>query len=203
MPPATVTSGDDAFTVDDLVAVSELVAQTWTAAADRDWSVPAGTVDWTCLHTADHAVDCVWAPALFLASRRTDGYPDAGLDATLGERATPTRLVEALGMATRILAAVVRDATPATRAVLFRRPAIVLGRPADFAPRGALELILHGHDVAAGLAMPFEPPADTCRRLRDHTRPWPLWTVAWNGLPDTDDPWADLLHGAGRRRQTL
>src|SRR5688500_14669268 len=82
-------SGAERFTADDLCALSDLVGTTWLMAADRDWSVPAGTLDWTCTATADHAVDCVYAPAFFLASRRTDAYPEAGGDLTMGDRATP------------------------------------------------------------------------------------------------------------------
>ena len=128
-------------------------------AADRDWSAQAGTVEWSCTATADHAVDCVYAPAFFLASRRTDAYPQAGGDLTMGEDATPERLVESLGIATRLLIAVVRDAPDDVRSVIFRRPQLLLGAPGDFLPRGALELGLHAHDVCVGLDMPFEPPA--------------------------------------------
>jgi hypothetical protein len=192
--------GGERFTVDDLSELAELVGRVWTSAADRDWDVPAGSLDWSCLRTADHAVDCVYAPAFFLASRRTDGYPAAGVDLTLGEAATPARLVESLDIATRMLTAVVRDADDDVRAVMFRYPEVLLSAPEDFVPRGALELILHAHDVCAGVGVPFEPPQALARRLREHTRPWPLWTVAWNGLGETDDPWGDLLAGSGRRR---
>jgi hypothetical protein len=194
-------SGDECFTVDDLHELSGLVADAWTAGSEGDWSVPAGTLEWSCTRTADHAVDCVYAPAFFLASRRLDAYPGAGGDLTMGERATPAALVESLAIATRILAGVVNDAEPHVRAVIFQRPPAVAA-PADFVPRGALELILHGHDVCAGLQVPFEPPAGLCHRLREHTRPWPMWSYfGGDGLAGTDDPWGDLLTASGRHRQ--
>ncbi|HEY3483778.1 MAG TPA: hypothetical protein VGK49_00280, partial [Ilumatobacteraceae bacterium] len=71
----TLVSGSERFTTGDMHELSELIADTWTGAAHLDWSVPAGTVEWSCAQTADHAVDCVYAPAFFLASRRTDDYP--------------------------------------------------------------------------------------------------------------------------------
>ncbi len=191
--------GDEVFKVKDLHALSELVGDTWMSAADRDWSVPAGGLKWSCRATADHAVDCVYAPAFFLASRRTDGYPEAGGNLTLGPDATPARLVDSLGIATRILAAVVRDTPEDQRAAIFRWPKLFVGRPADFAPRAAVELILHAHDVCAGLDVPFEPPASLCLRLREHTRTWPIWTPEWDGLHRTDDPWSDLLVSSGRQ----
>ena len=194
-------SGEERFTVDDLHELSNLVATAWSSAAERDWSVQAGTVEWSCTRTADHAVDCVYAPAFFLASRRSDNYPDVGLDLTIGDDATPLLLVQSLEIATRILAAVVKDAEPDVRAVIFRRPAVLTAPPQDFLPRGAIELVLHAHDVCTGLQVPLEPPAGLCHRLREHTRPWPIWTVAWNGLGCSDDPWGDLLAGSGRQRQ--
>lgn len=166
---------------------------------DRDWSARAGTLEWSCRQTADHAVDCVFAPACFLASRRTDRYP-AAAELLLGDAATPAALVESLDVATRVLAAVVHDAGPDVRAVIFRGTPAVLGAPADFVPRAAMELALHAHDVCTGLGVAFEPPAPLCHRLREHTRPWPLWTRLWGELGATDDPWGDLLAASGRAR---
>lgn len=193
---------NDQFTAEDLAALSTLVADTWTAGADLDWTVPAGTVEWSCLKTADHAVDCVYAPAFFLASRNTDAYPVAGANLELGDLATPALLVESLRMATRIVIAVVNHAPPDTRAILFQRPQPnpPLGRPTDFLPRAAMELILHAHDVCRGLAVAFEPPPDLCRRLREHTRTWLMWTSFGHGLGMTADPFGDLLSASGRSR---
>ena len=100
---ASIVSGEERFTVADLDALSELVATTWTAAANQDWSVNAGTFEWSCLKTADHAVDCVYSPAFFLASRKVDGYPEVGLDMTIGKHASARLLVQSLGIATRML----------------------------------------------------------------------------------------------------
>jgi len=197
---AVLSSGSERFTAGDLEELSALVADRWTAAAGRDWSAQAGTVEWSCTATADHAVDCVYAPAFFLASRRTDAYPQAGGDLTMGEDATPDRLVESLAIATRLLIAVVRDAPDDVRSVIFRRPQLLVGAPGDFLPRGAMELALHAHDVCVGLDIPFEPPPAIARRLREHTRPWPMWTTEWDGLGDTDDAWGDLLAASGRER---
>src|SRR5262249_38697087 len=59
-------SAMDSFTIEDLDALVESVAGAWLAAADRDWSARAGTLEWTCHATAVHAIDTVIAPALFL-----------------------------------------------------------------------------------------------------------------------------------------
>ena len=163
-----------------------------------DWSAPAGTLDWTCTRTADHAVDTVLAPAFFLASRRQDDYPAAG-PFSLGPDPAPKDLAEALETAARILASVV-TATPAdVRAIIWRRPKVEIRPPADFAPRGALELALHAHDVGCGLGLPFVPPAELAEHLRAHTQHWPAWgSPGWTPLTMDGDPWIDLLRSSGR-----
>jgi hypothetical protein len=188
------------FTTVDLDRLAEVAVAAWRQGLDRDWSARAGTLEWSCRRTADHTVDAVMAVALFLASRRQDGYPDWGWgELTMGPDARPEDLVEALGTVARILSAVVSAAPPDARAVIWRRPRVEVRGPDDFAPRGALELVLHAHDVSTGLGVVLAPPADTCARLRDHTRDWPHWrSPGWCQPPTTDDPWHDLLVGSGR-----
>jgi hypothetical protein len=185
------------FSLSDMETLTELVGAAWLQGRDRDWSVPAGTLEWSCGKTAEHAVDTVIAPALFLASGNVDRYPPGELafDAEL----TPERLVEGLRAASRVLAAVVTTTDPDVRAIIWFRPEPETRPPEDFVPRAGLELILHAHDVCAGLGVPFEPPPDLCERLREHTREWPMWQL-WHELGRTDDPWNDLVEASGRRR---
>jgi hypothetical protein len=186
------------FTVDDLLAVAELAAAAWRRGGGRDWAAPAGTLAWSCHETARHAVDTTLAPAFFLASGRVDGYPVYGA-ATPGPDASPDTLAEALLTSARILAAVVTTAEPGARAAIWRRPRVEVRGPVDFAPRGALELVLHAHDVCAGLGVPFVPPAGPCDRLRRHTAGWPHWrSPGWEPLALSGDPWADLRSASGR-----
>ncbi|MEP6624074.1 MAG: hypothetical protein ABJC79_06510, partial [Acidimicrobiia bacterium] len=86
------------------------------------------------------------------------------------------------------------------RAIILARaqPTIRLGAPPDFAARGAHELVLHTHDLSAGLGIEFVPPEPACARLRDHTAPWPFGP----DLPPTDDAWSDMLERSGRERVT-
>jgi hypothetical protein len=196
--------GDATFTTTDLEQVSALAAAAWREGRDRDWSARAGTLEWSCTKTADHAVDTLLAPAFFLASRKLDGYPAlGGSDFTVGPNATPDDLIEGLQTATRILVAVIVTAEPSARAVIRRRPHVHVAGPEDFAPRGGLELILHAHDVCVGLGVAFEPPADVAARLREHTRSWPMWDGPGNELGSSDDPWGDMLAGSGRQRRPI
>lgn len=189
------------FTADDLVWLGDEVIAAWRAGAKSDWSARAGTLDWSCAKTADHTVDAVFAPAIFLASRRLDDYPGYGVS-TPGEQASPATYAEAVGTAVRVLEAVVRAAQPEARAVIWRRPLVEVRGPQDFAARGALELILHAQDICAGLGVAFGPDAGLCERLREHTQAWPMWSSpGWSALAMEGSAWVDLLRASGRRGQ--
>jgi hypothetical protein len=187
------------FSRADLDLLTGFVTDSWRSGVDRDWSARAGTLDWSCVETANHTADAVLAVAFFLASRKQDGYPEWGWSVPTNDR--PEALVEALAAVGRVLSGVIATAEPGTRAVIWRRPQVTTGSVDDFAARGGLELILHAHDVCAGLGIPFAPPADLCGRLRDHTREWVHWTTpGWHALPATDDAWGDLLDASGRMK---
>src|SRR3954451_18616705 len=192
--PAVTAAGP--FSAGDFQALSRLVVDAWRAGLDRDWSVPAGTLEWSCLQTADHTVDCVFSYALFLASRREDAYPPFGELHALPQ-ATPADIVNGLQAVSTMLWAVVATAEPDARAVILMRPHET-GGPDDFAARGALEMVLHAHDVCIGLGIAFRPPQDICERLRDHTRDWPQRAA----VEPTADAWGDLLERSGRARPT-
>lgn len=190
-----MSSNSHLFTADDLEQLSRLAIETWQSGLDRDWSVPAGTLDWSCRRTAEHTVDAVFAPAFFLASRRLHAYPHfedlrALPDASIAD------LVEGLRAVGTMLHAVVVTAEPDTRAIIRRRPAIETAGPQDFAPRGALEMILHTFDISTGLGVPFDPPRDLCPRLWAHTEGWP----GQEPVQPTGDVWSDLLVRYGRPR---
>lgn len=188
------------FTRTDLEALTASVVDAWRAGAGSDWSAQAGTVEWSCTKTADHAIDCTFAPAFFLASRKQGAYPDMGAYYTVGPDASPSQIVQALEVASRVLCAVVADADPAVRAVIRRRPEIMVAPPLDFLARGASELILHAHDVCKGLGVPFDPPADVCAHLIEHTADWPWSSLGWSTPASTNDPWGELLRASGRAR---
>jgi hypothetical protein len=182
------------FTADDFATVGALVLDAWASGVGLDWSVPAGSLEWSCLFTADHTIDCVFSYALFLGSRKQDTYPNFGELHALPD-ATPADMIDGLRAVNAMLSGVIAIAPPDATANIFGGLPTV-GGPADFAARGADELILHGHDVCAGLGLALDPPADVCRRLLDHTATWPGIAA----VERTDDPWGDLLLRSGRSR---
>jgi hypothetical protein len=188
------------FTPDDLDELSTLVLETWRSGLDRDWSAPAGTLEWSCWQTADHVVDCVYSYAVFLAMRTPQRELGPGgwgeLHATSD---TPSAgLIDGLEAMTRILSAVCRANPSGARSGLYGWGAdTVTGDGDDFAARGALEMVVHAQDVCAGLGLAFAPPQDLCIRLRAHTKDWPR---VGSLPPFSDDAWSDLLEGSGRER---
>jgi uncharacterized protein (TIGR03083 family) len=187
--------GGEPFSPDDFDRLSGVVIDAWISGLNRDWSVPAGTLEWSCLHTADHLVDCIFSYALFLGSRKQDGYPNfSELHAQPG--ATPHDLIDGLRAVTTMLWAVTVTAPPEARAVLRRFPLLETGTPSDFAARGGLEMMLHGQDVCRGLGVPLDPPRDVCERLLRHTEGWPGEVE----IEATRDPWSDLVARSGRPR---
>ncbi len=184
------------FTVDDLNLLSEQVQRDWRAAAKLDWDVAAGRLDWTCRETAAHVVDTMFAPAFFLASRRTHDYPNFGrLEPSAGT--TIVDLSDGLRAATNLLVGAIETAPPATLAIIRRFPEVETAPPSDFAPRGALELVVHSFDIAAGLGIDFDLDEAVAERLRDHTAGWPIpWQPS--DYQPTGDAAADILARFGR-----
>ena len=184
----------DRFSLDDLDQLHDLAIATWRSGAHLDWSVPAGTLEWSCYDTAAHAVDTTFAPAMFLASRRQHAYP-AFEDVRPLAGATVDDLIDGLVATSTILHAVIATAPPEARAIIRRWPQPQTAGVEDFAPRGALELILHTYDIASGLQVPFEPDRGACARLAGHTQGW--WPIESEYQP-TGDSWHDLVLRHGR-----
>ena len=140
-PMADLVSGAERFTTADMYALSDLVASAWTAAVGSRLVRPGrhARMDMPRNRRPRGRLR-LRLPAFFLASRNTDGYPDLGRNLSLGPAATPKRIVQSLTIATCALVAIVNDAPPATRAVIFRRPEVTTATPEDFLPRAAVEL---------------------------------------------------------------
>lgn len=152
-------------------------------AVDDDWSVPAGGVRWTCDRTARHVADDLVGYAGQLVTQVTDGYLPFRVVANPG---TPPRgLLDLIEMGGVLLGLTVSEAPKWARAYHSYGIADAEG----FAALGAAEVVLHTHDIATGLAVEYEPEAETCS-----------WLLArlHRDLPEHDDPWQLLLWATGR-----
>ena len=153
---------------------------------DRDWSVPAGTLEWDCWHTAEHIGDCLLSYAWQLAVQPTARYVRA--IATAEKDSSPAEVLEFAVTGGRVLASMVRTSPAHVRAY---HPA-GMSDPEGFAGLGCYEALLHGNDVAQGFGLSLDPPRDVCRRVLARIFPHAPADLA------AQDPWTVLLWAGGR-----
>ncbi|MEV6885865.1 GNAT family N-acetyltransferase [Streptomyces sp. NPDC051135] len=166
-------------------AVAGAVALLRTA-TDRDWrGTRAGRLDWDCRHTAEHVADDLVSYAGQLAGRATEAYVPFGI--TLEEAAGSEDVLQVIETTGALLAATVRTTPPEVRA--FHPFPFRSADREGFAAMGITEVLLHTHDIAEGLGLAYEPPAELCTdlltRIFPHVRPGA-------------DPWRTLLWATGR-----
>ncbi len=119
---------------------------------DRDWSVPAGDLEWTCWTTAAHVAHDLMAYAGQVAGRPESGY--LPYDLVVSPTAAPAEVLRVARACAGLLAAVVDTAAPQVRAWHWG-PC----DPGGFAAMGVAETVLHTHDITRGLGVPWTPPA--------------------------------------------
>ncbi|MFD4632643.1 GNAT family N-acetyltransferase [Streptomyces sp. NPDC058284] len=171
--------------IDEAVAHAAKVLR---AAADRDWSVKAGGLDWSCLLTAGHIAGDFVGYAAQLTGRSTSSY--VPFEITLDEGSGPEdaiRVIEATG---GLLAAAVRTTPRGVRA--YHPYPAGSADAAGFAAMGIAEVLLHTHDIALALGVDAEPPAPLCEAVLGHLFPHVPPT------PAGGTPWTTLLWATGR-----
>jgi hypothetical protein len=190
----------------DVTRAVTLAHETLGKAAGRDWHVPAGTLEWTCWETVEHMSDDLFAYAAQLGpgtlsltthvkfgwQRRREGGPP--LTVFVDPAEGPATLLEVFETCGTMLAAMVSFVPPDRRSFHSYGPSEVSG----FAAMGVVEVLVHMRDVAAGLGLAWQPPADLCaaalRRLFPDAptgaEPWPtlLWVTGREDLPGRPAP---------------
>jgi hypothetical protein len=180
----------------DVRRAVELAHEALSPAAHLDWHVPAGSLDWTCWETVEHMSDDLFAYAAQLAptnpslsthvpfgwQRRREGGP--ALTVFVEHQEGPPGLLTVFESCGAMLAAMVETVPPQRLSFHSYGPSDASG----FAAMGVVEVLVHMHDVAAGLALQWVPPADLCTRALGRLFP---------AVP-MDDPWPTLLWATGR-----
>jgi hypothetical protein len=173
-------------TADDLEAAVSTTVATLRPASGRDWSVPAGALEWDCWHTAEHIGDCLLSYAGQLVAQPTTRF--VRFEVTADTDAAPAEVLEFAEAGGRILAATVRTCPPQVRGW---HPT-GMADPEGFAAMGCVEALVHGHDIAQGLGLALDPPRQVCTRVLAR-----LFPHAAADLADLD-PWLALLWATGR-----
>jgi hypothetical protein len=118
----------------------------------EDWTVPAGSLEWTCWHTAAHVGHDLLAYAGQLAARPADAY--LPMDLNVHPAASPADVLRVVTACGGLLSSAVATAGPTVRAWHWG-PC----DPEGFAALGVAEILLHTYDIGQGLAVDWLPPA--------------------------------------------
>ncbi|MEU3722381.1 maleylpyruvate isomerase N-terminal domain-containing protein [Streptomyces sp. NPDC031705] len=121
----------------------------------EDWSVPAGSLEWSCWTTAAHVAHDLLAYAGQVAARPTDAYLPFDLAVRTG--AAPREVLQVVTAGGGLLGSALATAGPGIRAWHWG-PTDATG----FAAMGVAEVLLHTHDITQGLGVRWLPPAPMC-----------------------------------------
>jgi hypothetical protein len=135
-------------------AVAEMV-RTLHPHVDRDWTVPAGSLTWTCRETAAHV-----AHDLLAYAGQVAGHPDEAylpMDLVIPDAATPHEVLKVVSAVGRLLRSAVDTAGPEARGWHWEPT-----DPGGFAALGVNELLVHTYDITQGLRLPWRPPGSLC-----------------------------------------
>ncbi|MER7674807.1 maleylpyruvate isomerase N-terminal domain-containing protein [Kitasatospora sp. NPDC096128] len=147
-----------------------------------DWTVPAGSLEWSCRETAAHIGHDLLAYAGQVASGAADAY--LPFDLNVHPTASPIEVLRTVTACGRLLSSALATASPTMRAWHWG-PC----DPEGFAAMGVAEILLHTHDITQGLTVDWLPPAPLCAAVLDR-----LFPDAPSG-----DPVQVLLWCTGRR----
>ncbi|MFD3585961.1 GNAT family N-acetyltransferase [Streptomyces sp. NPDC058683] len=152
----------------------------------RDWTeVKAGDLDWNCHETAVHVADDLVAYAANLAGRARDAY--VPFELKLDDGTDNSGLLHVIETTGALLAATVRTTPRAVRA--FHPFPFRSADRVGSAAMGIAEVLLHTHDMAKGLEVPYRPSdalaESVLALLFPHVQPGPT-------------PWETLLWATGR-----
>ncbi|WP_405584490.1 GNAT family N-acetyltransferase [Streptomyces sp. NBC_01092] len=172
-------------------AVASSVALLRTA-ADRDWeAVKAGRLEWSCHKTAFHIAEDLIAYAGQLAGRAQDAY--VPFEITLDDGTDNAGLLQVIETTGALFTATLRTTPREVRA--FHPYPFRSANREGFAAMGIAEVLLHTHDIAEGLGLSYEPPAElpqfVLTTIFPHIRPGPgpehwrtlLWATGRAELP--------------------
>jgi hypothetical protein len=167
---------------EDLIRAAAMVTAALAPAVSRDWSVKAGRLDWDVDRTITHMAGGTAKHTLYLASRSTRFI---AVNPGRWHGASQAEQLEAITGVAAAMASVAASTPPEARAY----HATGMCDAEGYLAMDCVDLLVHGHDVAEGLGLPFAPPDDLCRVVVARAFPW---------LADAGSPWEAMLRHTGR-----
>lgn len=169
-------------TVDDLRASRDLSVGLLRTIPDPEWSTSIPDLDITVREMCAHfSQACFWY-SIDLTARGEDltsVVPEVNSDSA------PADLVTSVHVGAELLASVVTTSPADARGFHPFGQA----DPSGFAAMACDELLVHTWDIAGGLGLEFQPPADIAGRVLARLFPW---------VAGDEDPWTLLLWANGR-----
>ena len=165
-----------------LLEAAHVAQRTLAPAVERDWSMAATGLEWSCRTTLDHMVSAPLFHATNLALRSTQvqrGVRNGDPSATIAD------LVRVLEYPAAILARVAEAAPPEARGA---HPAGMADAP-GFVALSCDELLVHIYDIASALGLAYEPPLELAELVLRRLFPW---------APAAAPIWPALLWATGR-----
>ncbi|MEV4497744.1 maleylpyruvate isomerase N-terminal domain-containing protein [Micromonospora arborensis] len=135
----------------DLLQAADEMTQVLLPHRERDWSVPAGTLTWSCWTTAAHVAHDLLGYAGQVTGLPQDAY--LPYDLRVSPTANPAQVLAVVRACAGLLAAAV-DTTGSDARAWHWGPC----DPAGFAAMGVAETLLHTYDITVGLGVPWRPP---------------------------------------------
>jgi hypothetical protein len=195
--PSADVPGPGAVTGEDVTRIVARCVRALEQAPADGWEHPAGDLEWSCWETTEHLADDLFAYALQIGPPQpslTTHVPVAWRRQRPGGPANtifvereegPAGLLQALQACGALLAAMVTVTSPRVRSHHVHGAS----DPEGFAAMGVVETLVHTRDIAAGLGVPWQPPAELCTRVLHRLFP---------DAPAEVEPWQSLLWSTGR-----
>ena len=160
------------ITPEDLERAGDLIFDALSPGVAANWNeVSAGSLRWTVRETVVHmASTCAFYSAHLVSHARAE------IPVTLASAGDPPNpaVLSTVTVTPRVLAAVARCASPGTRGYHWTGFADASG----FLAMGCDEILIHAHDVARGLALPFSIPEDLASKILARLYPWAPHSLA-------------------------
>ena len=166
-------------------AVSEMV-RVLTPYESNDWSVRAGSLEWSCWTTAAHVAHDLLAYAGQVAAQPESAY--LPLDLVIHADAPPRDVLQVVKACGSLLSSTLTAAGDDTRAWHWGPT-----DPGGFAALGVTETLMHTYDMTQGLGISWLAPEALCaavltRLFPDAPDGDPVQVLLWStGRADLDD----------------
>jgi hypothetical protein len=157
---------NDFISSEDLEWAGDFIFDALLAGATENWNdLVAGSLQWTIRETVVHMASTCAFYAAHLASEARSEIP-----VTLASAGDPPNvaLLRTVTVTPRVLAAVARSTSPEKRGFHWAGLADVSG----FLAMGCDEIVIHAHDVARGLDLPFSIPDGLATKILARLYPW-------------------------------